>query len=129
MWDAAKDPSMSGVNQHVGGEYDRDFEIYRLDQEYDQRMEEYRWKDSFDGINDATGHTADPPIALCEVQEERRRCWPAPNWPTRSANPGRRRGCASAPRCCRRGSSTRSGCPSRAGMRSRWTVANALSTR
>ena len=26
------------------------------------------WKDSFDGINDATGHTADPPIALCEVQ-------------------------------------------------------------
>jgi glycogen debranching enzyme len=26
------------------------------------------WKDSFDGINDATGHTADPPIAVCEVQ-------------------------------------------------------------
>jgi glycogen debranching enzyme len=26
------------------------------------------WKDSFDGINDATGHTAEPPIALCEVQ-------------------------------------------------------------
>ena len=26
------------------------------------------WKDSFDGINDATGRTAEPPIALCEVQ-------------------------------------------------------------
>lgn len=26
------------------------------------------WKDSFDGINDAAGHTAEPPIALCEVQ-------------------------------------------------------------
>jgi glycogen debranching enzyme len=26
------------------------------------------WKDSFDGINDAAGHLAEPPIALCEVQ-------------------------------------------------------------
>lgn len=26
------------------------------------------WKDSFDGINDARGHVAEPPIALCEVQ-------------------------------------------------------------
>ncbi|WP_156448358.1 glycogen debranching N-terminal domain-containing protein [Mycobacterium sp. NAZ190054] len=26
------------------------------------------WKDSFDGINDAAGRLADPPIALCEVQ-------------------------------------------------------------
>lgn len=26
------------------------------------------WKDSFDGINDAIGRTAEPPIALCEVQ-------------------------------------------------------------
>ncbi|BBX95102.1 amylo-alpha-1,6-glucosidase [Mycobacterium lacus] len=26
------------------------------------------WKDSFDGINDAAGRTAEPPIALCEVQ-------------------------------------------------------------
>ncbi|WP_282779740.1 MULTISPECIES: glycogen debranching N-terminal domain-containing protein [unclassified Nocardia] len=26
------------------------------------------WKDSFDGINDATGHVPEPPIALCEVQ-------------------------------------------------------------
>ena len=26
------------------------------------------WKDSFDGINDAEGRTAEPPIALCEVQ-------------------------------------------------------------
>jgi glycogen debranching enzyme len=26
------------------------------------------WKDSFDGINDASGRTAEPPIALCEVQ-------------------------------------------------------------
>ncbi len=26
------------------------------------------WKDSFDGINDAGGHLAEPPIALCEVQ-------------------------------------------------------------
>lgn len=26
------------------------------------------WKDSFDGINDAAGHIADTPIALCEVQ-------------------------------------------------------------
>lgn len=26
------------------------------------------WKDSFDGINFANGHVADPPIALCEVQ-------------------------------------------------------------
>ena len=88
------------------------------------------WKDSFDGINDATGHTADPPIALCEVQGYQYAALLARrNWPTRSANPGRRRGCASAPTCCRRGSSTRSGCPSGAGMPSRWTVANAPSTR
>ncbi|MCM6776042.1 amylo-alpha-1,6-glucosidase [Nocardia sp. CDC159] len=26
------------------------------------------WKDSFDGINDAVGHLAEAPIALCEVQ-------------------------------------------------------------
>lgn len=26
------------------------------------------WKDSFDGINDAAGHLAEAPIALCEVQ-------------------------------------------------------------
>jgi glycogen debranching enzyme len=26
------------------------------------------WKDSFDGINDAAGRIADPPLALCEVQ-------------------------------------------------------------
>ncbi|MEC4763727.1 glycogen debranching N-terminal domain-containing protein [Mycobacterium sherrisii] len=26
------------------------------------------WKDSFDGINDAAGRIAEPPIALCEVQ-------------------------------------------------------------
>jgi len=26
------------------------------------------WKDSFDGINNAAGRTAEPPIALCEVQ-------------------------------------------------------------
>lgn len=26
------------------------------------------WKDSFDGINDAAGHIAEAPIALCEVQ-------------------------------------------------------------
>ncbi|BBU21413.1 glycogen debranching N-terminal domain-containing protein [Mycobacterium xenopi] len=26
------------------------------------------WKDSFDGINDASGRSAEPPIALCEVQ-------------------------------------------------------------
>ncbi len=26
------------------------------------------WKDSFDGINDASGRPAEPPIALCEVQ-------------------------------------------------------------
>jgi glycogen debranching enzyme len=26
------------------------------------------WKDSFNGINDASGRTAEPPIALCEVQ-------------------------------------------------------------
>ncbi len=26
------------------------------------------WKDSFDAINDATGRSAEPPIALCEVQ-------------------------------------------------------------
>jgi len=26
------------------------------------------WKDSFNGINDAAGHSAEPPIALCEVQ-------------------------------------------------------------
>src|SRR5579875_673254 len=26
------------------------------------------WKDSFDGINDAAGHIAAPPVAVCEVQ-------------------------------------------------------------
>ncbi len=63
---------------------------------------------------DVTGHTAGPPMRAGVQGYRTRPCWPGPNWPTRSANPGRRRSCASAPTCCGRGSSTRSGCPSRA---------------
>ncbi|WP_408638664.1 amylo-alpha-1,6-glucosidase [Nocardia gipuzkoensis] len=34
----------------------------------DRGLTNQGWKDSFDGINDATGHIAEAPIALCEVQ-------------------------------------------------------------
>ncbi len=34
----------------------------------DRGLANQGWKDSFDGINDSTGHLAPTPIALCEVQ-------------------------------------------------------------
>ncbi|MCM6777115.1 amylo-alpha-1,6-glucosidase [Nocardia sp. CDC159] len=34
----------------------------------DRGLANQGWKDSFDAINDATGHLAETPIALCEVQ-------------------------------------------------------------
>ncbi|SES08908.1 Glycogen debranching enzyme (alpha-1,6-glucosidase) [Lentzea xinjiangensis] len=34
----------------------------------DRGLANQGWKDSFDGVNDATGRIADTPIALCEVQ-------------------------------------------------------------
>ncbi|WP_280367107.1 glycogen debranching N-terminal domain-containing protein [Nocardia wallacei] len=34
----------------------------------DRGLSNQGWKDSFDGINDAAGHLAETPIALCEVQ-------------------------------------------------------------
>ncbi|WP_102145338.1 amylo-alpha-1,6-glucosidase [Mycobacterium hubeiense] len=49
------------------GDADRDgFIEYR--RATDRGLINQGWKDSFDGINDAAGHHADPPIALCEVQ-------------------------------------------------------------
>jgi glycogen debranching enzyme len=50
-----------------GGDADRDgfVEYCRAT---DRGLINQGWKDSFDGINDAAGSLAEPPIALCEVQ-------------------------------------------------------------
>jgi glycogen debranching enzyme len=49
------------------GDRDRDgFIEYR--RATDRGLINQGWKDSFDGINHASGRTAEPPIALCEVQ-------------------------------------------------------------
>ncbi|HEY1486062.1 MAG TPA: glycogen debranching N-terminal domain-containing protein [Micromonosporaceae bacterium] len=49
------------------GDVDRDgFVEYR--RATDRGLVNQGWKDSFDGINDAAGSLAEPPIALCEVQ-------------------------------------------------------------
>ena len=62
---AAADRAMAWILEY--GDADRDgFVEYR--RHTDRGLVNQGWKDSFDGINYADGHLANPPIALCEVQ-------------------------------------------------------------
>jgi glycogen debranching enzyme len=62
---AAADRAMGWILEY--GDADRDgFVEYR--RHTDRGLVNQGWKDSFDGINYADGHLANPPIALCEVQ-------------------------------------------------------------
>jgi glycogen debranching enzyme len=62
---AAADRAMVWILEY--GDADRDgFVEYR--RHTDRGLVNQGWKDSFDGINYADGHLANPPIALCEVQ-------------------------------------------------------------
>lgn len=62
---AAADRAMAWILEY--GDADRDgFVEYR--RHTDRGLANQGWKDSFDGVNHADGHLANPPIALCEVQ-------------------------------------------------------------
>lgn len=61
----AADAAVRWITHH--GDRDGDgFVEYR--RATDRGLVNQGWKDSFDGINDAAGHLAEAPIALCEVQ-------------------------------------------------------------
>ena len=61
----AADSALTWVERY--GDRDADgFVEYR--RATDRGLVNQGWKDSSNGINDAAGHTAEPPIALCEVQ-------------------------------------------------------------
>ncbi|MFI9818205.1 amylo-alpha-1,6-glucosidase [Saccharothrix variisporea] len=61
----AADAALTWVDRH--GDRDGDgFVEYR--RATDRGLLNQGWKDSFDGVNDADGRVAVPPIALCEVQ-------------------------------------------------------------
>lgn len=61
----AADAALAWIDEY--GDADGDgFVEYR--RKTDRGLANQGWKDSFDAINDAAGHLAEPPIALCEVQ-------------------------------------------------------------
>jgi glycogen debranching enzyme len=61
----AADAALSWIDEH--GDRDRDgFVEYQ--RATDRGLVNQGWKDSFDGVNDAAGRLAEPPVALCEVQ-------------------------------------------------------------
>ena len=61
----AADAALAWAENHGDRDGDGFVEYHRAT---DRGLINQGWKDSFDGINDAAGHTAEPPIALCEVQ-------------------------------------------------------------
>ncbi|MFQ6395160.1 glycogen debranching N-terminal domain-containing protein [Nocardia sp. KC 131] len=61
----AADAAIGWITEYGDRDGD-DFVEYR--RATDRGLINQGWKDSFDGINDATGHLAEAPIALCEVQ-------------------------------------------------------------
>lgn len=61
----AADAALQWVEQYGDRDHDGFVEYQRAT---DRGLINQGWKDSFNGINDAAGHTAEPPIALCEVQ-------------------------------------------------------------
>ncbi|PRX49409.1 glycogen debranching enzyme [Prauserella shujinwangii] len=61
----AADAALAWIERH--GDRDGDgFVEYR--RATDRGLLNQGWKDSFDGVNDAAGRLATPPVALCEVQ-------------------------------------------------------------
>lgn len=61
----AADAALSWTEQYGDRDGDCFVEYQRAT---DRGLINQGWKDSFNGINDAAGHLAEPPIALCEVQ-------------------------------------------------------------
>jgi len=61
----AADAALAWVEEYGDRDADSFVEYQRAT---DRGLINQGWKDSFNGINDAAGHTAEPPIALCEVQ-------------------------------------------------------------
>ena len=61
----AADAALAWAENHGDRDGDGFIEYHRAT---DRGLINQGWKDSFDGINDAAGHTAEPPIALCELQ-------------------------------------------------------------
>jgi glycogen debranching enzyme len=61
----ASDAALAWAERYGDGDGDGFIEYRRAT---DRGLINQGWKDSFDGINDAAGHVADTPIALCEVQ-------------------------------------------------------------
>ncbi|GAA5057074.1 amylo-alpha-1,6-glucosidase [Nocardia callitridis] len=61
----AADAAMRWITEYGDRDGDGFIEYRRAT---DRGLVNQGWKDSFDGINDATGHIAEAPIALCEVQ-------------------------------------------------------------
>ncbi|MBF6330749.1 glycogen debranching N-terminal domain-containing protein [Nocardia transvalensis] len=61
----AADAALAWID-HFGDADGDGFVEYR--RKTDRGLANQGWKDSFDGINDAIGHLAEAPIALCEVQ-------------------------------------------------------------
>jgi glycogen debranching enzyme len=61
----AADAALTWAERHGDTDGDGFIEYRRAT---DRGLINQGWKDSFDGINDAAGHVADTPVALCEVQ-------------------------------------------------------------
>ena len=61
----AADAALSWIDHHGNRDGDGFVEYQRAT---DRGLINQGWKDSFDGINDAAGRVASPPVALCEVQ-------------------------------------------------------------
>jgi glycogen debranching enzyme len=61
----AADTALAWAENHGDRDGDGFVEYHRAT---DRGLINQGWKDSFDGINDSAGRTAEPPIALCEVQ-------------------------------------------------------------
>ncbi|MDI3315292.1 MAG: glycogen debranching N-terminal domain-containing protein [Mycobacterium sp.] len=61
----AADAALAWADDYGDRDGDRFIEYQRAT---DRGLINQGWKDSFDGINDAKGRIAEPPIALCEVQ-------------------------------------------------------------
>lgn len=62
---SAADAAVSWAEQYGDRDGDGFVEYQRAT---DRGLINQGWKDSFNGVNDASGRTAEPPIALCEVQ-------------------------------------------------------------
>ena len=122
----AADAALAWAENHGDRDGDGFVEYHRAT---DRGLINQGWKDSFDGINDAVGRIAEPPIALCEVQGYYTPpCWRGRKSPRGSAT--RRGGAAARTRRTLRGKFLEAfWLPEHGGTRWRWTAANDRSTR